>query len=60
MGVGQPPVSVVTGDGVVVALRDRDDVVVWKRLGLIRVPHERGAFGDGWGWVRMASLESRA
>lgn len=64
VGVGQPPASVVTGDGVVVVvvvLRDRDDgVIVWKKLELIRAPHGRGAFGDGWGWVRMIPLESGA
>lgn len=54
VGVGQPPVLVVTGDGdgvvvAVVVLRDRDDVIVWKKLELIRAPHGRGAFGDGWG-----------
>lgn len=64
MGVGQPPVLVVTGDSdgvavAVVVLRDRD-VIVWKKLELIRAPHGRGAFGDGWGWVRMVPLESGA
>lgn len=59
-GVEQPPVWVAAGDEMVmgvVVLGDRDDGVEWKRLKLIQAPHERGAFGDGWEWVRMVPLE---